>query len=121
QTTVDQLARAARGPGGEVAGLDQPDGQAAGRGVEGGTRADDAAADDEDVERAAGRGRRRQRLQRALAGLGGQRDRPHGPRPSWRHRQIPGCPARDTATLETRVTPVNTNCSTWSNAALGCR
>jgi hypothetical protein len=78
QAAVDELARAARRAGGEVAGLDQSDAQAAGRGVESGARAHDTAADDQDVQLAAGLRRRRQRVQRAFPRLGGQGDRSHG-------------------------------------------
>ena len=66
QPAVDQLAAARAGAGGEVALLDQAGGQAARGGVEGGAGADDAAADDEDVELAvAARGG--QGAQRGLA------------------------------------------------------
>ena len=50
QAAVDQLARPARGAAGPVPRLDDRRGQAAGHGVEGAARADDAAADDQDVE-----------------------------------------------------------------------
>ena len=56
QPTVDELAAARAGAGREVALLDQPGGQAAGRRVEGGAGTDDAAADDEQVELAVGSG-----------------------------------------------------------------
>ena len=51
QTAVDQLARAARGAGGEIARLQQRDRQAAAGGVERAARPRRAAADDDDVER----------------------------------------------------------------------
>jgi hypothetical protein len=50
QPAVDQLARAARGAGGEVARLHERDRQAAGGGVKGRVDADDAAADHDDLE-----------------------------------------------------------------------
>ena len=50
QAAVDQLGRARRRAGGEVALLDQADLEAARDGVERRTDADDPAADDEDVE-----------------------------------------------------------------------
>ena len=50
QAAVDQLARAARGAGGEVALLEQRDRQPAAGGVERAARARRAAADDDDVE-----------------------------------------------------------------------
>jgi hypothetical protein len=52
QAAVDELGAPTAGAPGEVAALDERDAQAAGRGVEGGAGAGDAAADDEDVERA---------------------------------------------------------------------
>ena len=51
EAAVDELARPARGARGQVAGLDQTDPQAAGRGVEGGPGAGYAAADDKHIER----------------------------------------------------------------------
>ena len=65
QTAVDQLARAARRAGGEVALLDQSHGQAAARRVQGDAAAGHAAADHEDVERL-----RREARERRSAGLG---------------------------------------------------
>ncbi len=50
QAAVDQLRRAARGPGSPVALLDQRDREPAARRVEGGAGADDAAADHDEVE-----------------------------------------------------------------------
>jgi hypothetical protein len=50
QPAVEHLAAAARGAGREVAGLHQGDLEAAGGGVQRGPGADDAAADDHDVE-----------------------------------------------------------------------
>ena len=50
QAAVDQLARAARGAGGEIARLHQRDRQAAAGGVERAARPRRAAADDDDVE-----------------------------------------------------------------------
>ena len=50
QPAVEHLRRAARRAGGEVAGLDQRDLEAAGGRVQRGARADHAAADDDDVE-----------------------------------------------------------------------
>ena len=50
QPAVEHLRRAARGARREVTGLDERDLQPAGRGVERGAGADDAAADDDDVE-----------------------------------------------------------------------
>ena len=50
QPAVDQFARAARCPGGEIARLDESDPQPAGRGVQSNAAADHAAPDDRDVE-----------------------------------------------------------------------
>ena len=55
QAAVDELARGARGPGREVARLDEADAQAARGRVERRARARDPAADDEQVELARGR------------------------------------------------------------------
>jgi hypothetical protein len=65
QPTVDELAGTARRAGGEVAGLDEPDRQPPGGGVEGGSGAHHAAADDQDVELGV-----RHRLQRLLPRCG---------------------------------------------------
>jgi hypothetical protein len=73
QAAVDELAGAAGRAGGEVAGLDQSDGQAARGGVERGARADHPAADDQHVELAGGH-----RPQRLLPCGGRQPDRSHG-------------------------------------------
>ena len=80
QAAVDELARRARGAGGEVARLDQPDAQAARGGVERRARAGDAAADDEHVEVA--RGRRLDRPRRDAASSAPRaRDARHGVAP----------------------------------------
>ena len=50
ETPVNQLARSARGPGGEIPLLDQPHLHASGRGIERCTRAGDAATNDEHIE-----------------------------------------------------------------------
>jgi hypothetical protein len=50
QAAVDQLAGPARGAGGQVAGLHQGHSQAAGRGIQRGSRSGDAAPDDQHVE-----------------------------------------------------------------------
>ena len=54
QPSVDQLAAARAGAGGQVALLDQPGRQPAGGRVQGGARPDDAAAHDQHVELAVG-------------------------------------------------------------------
>jgi hypothetical protein len=60
QPAVDEFAGAARRAGGEVAGLDQADGEAAGDGVERRPRSDHSAADHQEVELGAGQsGQRR--------------------------------------------------------------
>src|SRR5690349_2636997 len=51
QPAVQQAARAAAGPEGEVVLLDEADSQPAHRGIARNAGADDAAPDDEDVER----------------------------------------------------------------------
>ena len=71
QAAVDQLARAARRAGGEVAGLDQPDGQAAGRGVERGARARRRRRRRPGCRARRRARRRRQRVQRAFRGSRG--------------------------------------------------
>jgi hypothetical protein len=125
QAAVDEFARPARRAGREVAGLDQPDGQTAGGGVERGTRADDTAADDQDVELTAGFRRRRQCIQRAFPGCGGEGDRSHGRVLSGRAgRAVPlgsyparcnSAPRTSDATVGRAVTAVNQGRSTWSN------
>ena len=74
QAPVDELAGAARGARGEVAGLDETDLEPAGGGVERRAAADHASPDHQDVELLGGhlpQGRRAQ--------LRGQGDRSHGP------------------------------------------
>src|SRR3954469_9679794 len=50
QSAVEHLRRAARGAGGEIAGLDESDLEPAGGRIQSRARADHTAADDDDVE-----------------------------------------------------------------------
>jgi hypothetical protein len=55
ESSMNQLARSARRPGGPITLFDQRDGESTTRGIEGSPRADDTSADDHDVEAGCGR------------------------------------------------------------------